>query len=367
MARVRAVTVFVSPREWSSESIREYVERAAVKANEIADILRQRIDVWTVRVALPPLPEGVDPARVASAAFEAAESNNVRYIAAIHVNAGGVRDPKVIADAIDLGVYGSILVPRAEYVERAARTLLEVSRRDIMAATRFAVVFGTSWPLTPYFPIAVQTRSGMGFALAALYVDDILASLGEEPSYEMIRVIAGRVFGLLDEVAREAAEKTGVEYYGSDASLSPWMSESVARLIERLMGDAKLGMPGTFAVIRELNRVIRAVATSIDAVGFNEVMLPVAEDDVLKERVGEGLVRLRDLLLYSTICVAGIDMVVLGDTVGWQEMLGLVKDVYSVYKLKGFEVGLRVIKVEGVAPGEWVELGMFGRVPVAWL
>ncbi|AEM39404.1 protein of unknown function DUF711 [Pyrolobus fumarii 1A] len=366
MARVRAVTVFVSPREWSSESISSYVENAAVKANEIADAIRERIEVWSVRVALPPLPEGVDPVRVAEAAMKAAEANGVKYIAAVHLNVGSIDDVKRFVDAIEVGVYGSVLLPRVEYAGRAAELIMEASKRDIMAPTRLAIVFGASWPLTPYFPIAVQTRSGMGFAVAALYVDDVLASLGEEPSIEMIRYISTRVFSVIEEVSREASERLGIEYYGLDASLSPWMDESVARLIERLMDERKLGSPGTLTVIRELNRVIRGIASSFDAVGFNEVMLPVAEDNVLKERVGEGLVRVRDLLLYSTVCVAGVDMVVVGDNMTKEGLVGLVRDMHSVYKLKGLSIGLRLIMIEGAQPGDWISLGEFGKVPVAW-
>ncbi len=359
--------MFVSPREWSKESIKRFVEEAAVRANEIAEHIRERIDVWSVRVALPPMPEGVDPVSVASAAFEAAEANGVRYIAAVHLNIGGVSDIGRVIDAIEMGVYGSVLVPRADQAGKAAKLLIGVSERDLLAATRFALVFGSSWPLTPYFPIAVQTRSGMGFGLAAFYVDDILASLSEYEELDVIRVVASRVFGLIEEVARSASQALGIDYYGVDASLSPWMNESVARLIERMMGDAKIGSPGTLAVIRELNRIIRAIASSIDAIGFNEVMLPVAEDNVLKERVGEGRIRVRDLLLYSTMCVAGVDMVVVGEDVGLREVQGLVRDMHAVYKLKGFEVGLRLIRASGRKPGDEIQLGMFGRVPVAWL
>ena len=365
MARVRAVTVFVSPGEWSTESIKKYVEDAAVKANEIADIIRERIDVWTVRVALPPLPEGVEPVRVASAAFEAAEANGVKYIAAVHVNMGGLDNVSRIADAIEMGIYGSALVPRLDQAEKAARLIIEISERDLLAATRFALVFGASWPLTPYFPIAVQTRSGIGFGVAALYVDDILASIGEYENIDVVRVVASRVFSLIEEVSKQASTKLGIDYYGIDTSLSPWMSESVAMLLERIMGS-RLGSPGTLSAIRELNKIIKALASTIDSIGFNEVMLPVAEDDVLKVRVGEGRVRLRDLLLYSTMCVAGVDMVVVGDEIGLKELTGLVKDMYAIYKLKGFEVGLRIIRVSGRRAGDEISLGMFGRVPVAW-
>ncbi len=366
MARVRAVTVFVSPKEWTQRSIREYVESASVKANEIRDVIRERIDVWSVRVALPPLPEGVDPAKVAQAAMEAGESNHVKYVAAIHVNAGSLDVSKFI-DAIETGVFGSILLSRPEYAGKAADMIIEASRRDILAPTRIAVVFGASWPLTPYFPIAVQTRSGTGFAVAALYVDDILSSLREEVNLELIRQIASRVFTVIEEAAREASEKIKIEYYGLDTSLSPWMDESVAKLIERLMGERKIGSLGTMSVIRELNRVIKGLATLFDAVGFNEVMLPVAEDNVLKERVGEGLVRLRDLLLYSTVCVAGVDMVVVGGEMTRDDLMQLARDIATVYKIKGFNIGLRVIRAESAKAGEWIHLGMFGRVPVAWV
>ena len=49
--------------------------------------------------------------------------------------------------------------------------------------------------------------------------------------------------------------------------------------------------------------------------GYCGLMLPVLEDPVLAQRAGEGRYSVRDLLLYSSVCGTGLDVVpVPGDT-----------------------------------------------------
>ena len=51
------------------------------------------------------------------------------------------------------------------------------------------------------------------------------------------------------------------------------------------------------------------------ATGFNGVMLSVLEDDVLAKRFLHRDVSVNDLLLYSTVCGCGLDMIpITGDT-----------------------------------------------------
>jgi len=82
------------------------------------------------------------------------------------------------------------------------------------------------------------------------------------------------------------------------------MNESVVELLS-LMGF-ELDSPGFNYGVRMLNDRISRMAEKLGyAGGFNEVMLPYAEDSLLIDAGRKGFLCARNLLLYSSTCVAG--------------------------------------------------------------
>src|SRR3989441_11886742 len=64
--------------------------------------------------------------------------------------------------------------------------------------------------------------------------------------------------------------------------------------------------------------------------GYSGLMLPVLEDPVLARRATEGRYSVRDLLLYSTVCGTGLDVVPLpGDTPA-DRLAALIADVAAL-------------------------------------
>jgi len=101
----------------------------------------------------------------------------------------------------------------------------------------------------------------------------------------------------------------------------------------------------------------------VKAVGFNEVMLPLAEDNCLKKRAKEGKLRLYDLISYIPICAVGLDMVPIPADISDEELLRILKDVEVMSSIKGRTVGVRVILASS-KPGDEIELRRFGKVPI---
>ena len=144
---------------------------------------------------------------------------------------------------------------------------------------------------------------------------------------------------------------------GVDLSLSPWREESVVAIIEKLIGN-KIGFPGTINTIFSLNRLVKGLAKKLGVVttGFNEVMLSVAEDNILNERVKEMAIRLRDLISYSALCAAGLDMVAVPRSI---DITRIAIDMLTIYRVKGRSVAMRIIPVDG-GPGTEILLKRFG-------
>lgn len=232
-------------------------------------------------------------------------------------------------------------------------------------ATMFAL--GSSEPLeTPYFPLTKSENFGLSFSL--LYPSDLYGALteAEEPDLTL-RYALSRVFREAVHRVEGAIEELGeaIPILGIDFSLSPWMEESAAKVVSLIARSPFLG-PGTSSALLEINEAIMESSEGMRRTGFNEIMLPMAEDDLLKELSLKLEMRARDLALLTPYCLAGLDMVVLPLSVGRGDVAKLIRDVIASSRVKNRTIGLRMILVDA-EPGEQVELKRFGKVPVMML
>ncbi len=226
----------------------------------------------------------------------------------IMLSAGGVRlrhaDANAVAEATSAGLYVPLLgldedVP--ELASVAARVIHRAAEASPINATRVAVLAWREAIETPYYPLS--TPSGASeLGLSYLYVE------------AMREYLTGRTD--LARLARKLSEPVSILArmgfrVTADYSLSPWMRESVALLIRDCFGVEPPSLGINYAIMR-LNSIIESVAGLPHACpsGFNEVMLPYAEDSRLKELGGLGPLSVKDLLTYSASCVAGPDMAV---------------------------------------------------------
>ena len=86
--------------------------------------------------------------------------------------------------------------------------------------------------------------------------------------------------------------------------------------------------------------------------GYCGLMLPVLEDQVLAKRVSEDRFDLRDLLLYSSVCGTGLDMVPLPGDVSTETLAGIIADVAALSNRLRKPLSARLYLVPGKAPGE---------------
>ena len=348
--RTRSITYFIKPRKWEIDYIKEKIENAYDTLERIAAVVNEFAEVWTLRIAMPPVPPYFDMEELASVKIR----EGFMY-APIHLDAKDERIKAVPEILLNYNVYGSIRIKDYDDVERAVDVLLRLSERDYQAATRLAFVLGKRLA-TPYFPLAA-TGTKEGFAISLLYVREAIKDLGS----------AIRLPYRIREMGREV-EKVGrklrVEFLGFDLSLSPWMEESVGELVEKVAG-VKIPDPGTLHAISRINQYIRdlLLVSGVKVTGFNELMMPVGEDVVLKERVREGVLNLRDLSRLASVCVAGVDMVAVNYNWAKEWLSSFVVDLLDVHKVKRRVMGIRVLPVKK-RKGE-VRFDRFGDIPIA--
>uniref|UniRef100_A0A7C4FF79 DUF711 family protein n=1 Tax=Thermofilum pendens TaxID=2269 RepID=A0A7C4FF79_THEPE len=337
---VRAVTLHVKSGSSRVEvSLAELAESLRTFAQETGVRIRSR------RVVTEPAPLKELP-RVTERVSTIAASAGFDYIA---VPLTEVPEPRELTEVMMSyeKLYTSLEYNAARADEIAA-LLKSLSEASPLLGTRFAVSFGERLQ-TPYFPATLTCEEGV--TLSLLYV---------RLFKENLRRLEG--LGKTLKTLEEISLKTLPGFLGIDLSLSPWMEESVAELIESVTGVV-FASPGTISAIKLLNDIIAGLAEKLRAVGFNEVMLPLAEDNRLKELAALGHLRLSHLLSYAHVCVAGLDMVVIPDEVELKVLTGLLRDLEAIHSMKKRTLGLRLV-LAPAEEGDEVQLGMFGKVPV---
>ena len=360
MALIRALAIEIPMHTWSVvEAVNSSIE---IVERVLSCLKRFNVAPWTTRVVFPPIPQNVFSCRDLEAIVNNISSvfGERKILIAFPLSPGHKCLSNLEAfESLDM-VYFSTYCNSVECLESVVRDVYSKRYSSLDIFTRFAISFGM-WIETPYFPATANTSNTLGFTASLRYVDLVSKALlrGDVDSLKKFLIE-------IDKVLRSVANCSSVPFLGIDFSLSPWTEneESVASLVESLI-NAKIGSPGTLNTLYSLNTFVKELPKRLGlrAIGFNEVMLPVAEDSVLSKRVCEGYVRVRDLVSYSFVCVAGLDMVALPRGV---DIYRLADDMLTVYRVKNRVVAMRVIPTDLDELSE-VKLKNFGTAYVAKL
>ncbi|HDO19987.1 MAG TPA: DUF711 family protein [Candidatus Bathyarchaeota archaeon] len=350
--RIRALTLMVD-----AKFIKEFTENPHILEKAFKSCQNEmNIPIWSKRLAVNPV-----------------ETSKLEQIAENFTDLGDVIDfyavPLKLKSESEIGEVANILYRYNKlFVSiygglrelKLYKKLLEEIKSKFPYEIFIKVSFSIGRPIfTPYFPSAAAISGRKDLAAALLYVNDIIESLKNSKSLmETIKNCTLRAIELLKYLCK----LLGFNGFGIDISISPWMNESVAKLIE-LYGNLKFNDPGTHYTILKLNELLKNVWGEVaSCVGFNEIMLPYAEDKLLMNYGMAGSITAYDLLSLASVCVAGFDMIPL-PKMSNTDLNNLLVDIYSILKMKAKCSGVRIIPTEA-KPGETVNLGFIGDVPV---
>jgi hypothetical protein len=349
MPLVRSITFFIPFRKKGGlisnlDDIEEYINRSLDRVESLD------IEPWTIRFVLPPWEdEGQDKCfEMVTRLYDALpEKNLLLHPLAIRSSQRCLRDLVEILGATER-IYSTILLD----VEDIDVLIDEVYLKDVGPGifTRVSLTH-LDWVQTPYFPSTTNRENVYAYAVALRYVDIFDSYLGgdEEAMASYLREI------------QEELSRYPDEFLGLDLSLSPWMDESVGQLVEKHF-DCKLGEPGSFHGVYKINNEISRIIEKygVKAIGFNEIMLAVGEDNLLKERVEKGELNLSTLIGLVSVCVAGLDMVAIKRDK--RLIKNTILDVDHISRVKDKPVGTRLIP-SGDQYGK-VKIKRFGEIPV---
>lgn len=268
--------------------------------------------------------------------------------------------PELLAATQDVFLSGMITTADGGISLTAVQACAAVIQRaasispDGFANLRFACLANVSAE-TPFFPAAYHDSREPAFALATEAADLAVAAIQGASTLEEAR---NRLVTSLEEqaqeltrIARRIEEQYQLRFCGIDFSLAPYPQDSVSlgAAIESL-GVPAIGSHGSLAAAAFLADVLDRAR--FPKAGFSGLMFPVLEDSRLAQRMAQGRLGIKDLLLYAAVCGAGLDTIPLpGDThVG--QIAALLLDLAALAQRLNKPLTARLMPIPGKAAGD---------------
>jgi len=354
------------------------IERALDALDRIRTaVTAEGYEVQTIRIATPPLLPHIPPgARAATLAHLRALDEVVAARGAL-VSLGPAAtlesDDRALASwvteiiqatkvsFVSLGVASEASGVHRRSARVAADVICALGRTTAGGSGNFRFAAAASIPPgTPFFPVAYQRGAdclAVGLETAGL-VHDALASpeRGDDPAdirddpRERLREALARALVPVDGLVRALAERERRAWLGIDTSPAPLQDVSIGRAIEAWT-RRPFGASGTLDACALVTSVLRDVPVAV--CGYCGLMLPVLEDRVLAQRASEGRFHLRDLLLFSSVCGTGLDLVPLPGDVAADVLSGIIVDVAALSARLRKPLSTRLYLVPGKSAGEW--------------
>jgi len=359
---IRAITLHYPVRDW--EGAGERLDSAVSMLEEACDYASEATGSkpWTLRLSLTPPEAGVPLGPYISELVEISDRRRIL------VSLGGfspkdVRAPE-LKDALEAGLYAYLRADTWEDVALAARLLTSWSQPPFEHMTRVGVeLLGDPGFLSPYFPISQTPRAVRvpSFSVAFMLPSALAEAFkrgGEAEAADLLLKASLKAARAITSFC----ERRDCAFAGADLSISPWMDDSVGSLVEEV-GGCTIGDVGCILAVYRLNSLIRGVASALpSSTGFNEVMMAVGEDSLLKKRSYEKKLTLRRLMEMVPVCLAGVDMVALKSEE--KELTSLLGALKAYAHSKGRPVGFRAIILPKDYGHDRVMTARFGDIPV---
>jgi uncharacterized protein len=219
-------------------------------------------------------------------------------------------------------------------------------------------------PNTPFFPFS-YSDSNDSFSLAIETTKKINSIIENKFDGDYVKlkeeIIDGIATNLLlfDNLSKQLSNVLKIKYNGQDISLSPYPDENIS-VIEtlNLLGIDSFGSNGTQFLTSYLTSILKdAINTiKIKAVGFNGVMYSMLEDKLMCKAHNNKNFTIDSIILYSTVCGCGLDMLPLPGDVLEEEIASMVLDVATTSIKLNKPLGVRVLPIPNKKEGEYTSL-----------
>jgi len=344
--KIRSITSFFDPR---APRALEQLDNLAAFAQDGKTLFDQSgIEVQTLRLATVPFPllyladDSAGAVGLARSLEADARARGFGYLSLGPALVSRMESFEMIIPILEateiVFVSGIIAMPREGIslpaVQASARIIHRAAQinGDGFSNLRFGALANLG-PHGPFLPGAYHEGERPAFAIAVECADLALEAFRRVDSLAEARqnLIAALEDAATAITARAVhlSQEYNLVFKGLDFSLAPYPQEwcSLGGALEAL-GLPGLGLAGSVAAAAFL-------ADTLDRgrwlkTGFNGLMLPVLEDTVLARRGAEGTLTLKDLLIYSAMCGAGLDTVPLPGDASAEQLEGVLLDMAAI-------------------------------------
>jgi uncharacterized protein len=235
----------------------------------------------------------------------------------------------------------------------AAQVMTTLSRTLPGGVGNFRFAAAANIPAgTPFFPVAWHRgpeSMAIGVEAASLVEQAFQGMKRGDDATTRLRQQLEDVLAPIERLGREIARRHERTYLGIDTSPAPGKDRSIAAAIEALTREP-FGSAGTLEACAGITAALKTV--NVAMCGYNGLMLPVLEDPLLAQRAGEGRYTLRDLLLYSSVCGTGLDVVPIPGDTPVHAIAAILRDVAAMSSRLRKPLSARLFLVPGKKVGE---------------
>ncbi len=185
---------------------------------------------------------------------------------------------------------------------------------------------------------------------------------------EEIKQTTFRVTRCGELVGREVSKELGIEFGVVDLSLAPTpaIGDSVGEILH-ILGVDTIGAPGSTAIVAMLNDAVKkgGIFASKSVGGLSGAFIPVMEDALLAQAVGQEELCLEKLEAMTCVCSVGLDMVAIPGSVDAATISAIIADEMAIGMINNKTTAARLIPAPGKEAGDHVSFGgLFGASPV---
>jgi uncharacterized protein len=208
---------------------------------------------------------------------------------------------------------------------------------------------------TPFFPVAYHrgpAAFSIGLETPGLLQEAFAQAKDIDEGKAKLKTLLESELGPVEELASGIARSEHREYLGIDVSPAPSKEKSIGAAIEALT-RVPFGSASTLAACAAITDVLKSL--KIKTCGYSGLMLPVLEDPVLATHAAEGRYTVRELLLYSSVCGTGLDVVPLAGDISANELAALIRDVAALSTKLHKPLSARLFLIPGKKAGDRAE------------
>ena len=369
--KIRSITYFLNPKYPLDENVlREAGEflTLAKSAYEAAGY-----EVQTTRLATIPFPKLLNGKVDGVPLLAQKLSGMLNQIGVAYAALGPalIEFPEsyaVIPEAISASeniFFGGVMADRKngislQAVKACGRIIQQASTitPDGFANLRFAALANVKAG-APFFPAAYHEGDKPAFAIAVESADLAVEAFSgsqtlDDGRRELIASIT-RHGQAIAKIARSLIpDPQLLTFNGLDFSLAPFPDDahSLGGAVEK-MGVPKIGLHGSLAAAAILTEAVDRA--DFPHTGFSGFMQPILEDSVLAKRAAEGVLTVKDALLYSAVCGTGLDTVPLAGDLTAEEMTPLLLDISALAMRLDKPLTARLMPIPGKRAGDAAE------------